>query len=135
MPLLRGHHLICLHFFHGEGYNEAFVKNLKEVLRKVEEEEIRITNGVDDICKACPYLKDDRCEYAQGADEEVREMDETALKLLNIKKGAVLKWEEVKRNIPWIFSPWYSNYCYDCDWLKTCEDNPEFQRLKKEVIR
>lgn len=70
MSLLRGHHLICLHFFHGEGYSEAFVRNLKEVLKRAEEE-VKVTDGADDVCRACPYLKNNRCEYDEGEDEEV----------------------------------------------------------------
>lgn len=32
MSSLRGHHLICLHFFKGEGYDAAFVENLARVI-------------------------------------------------------------------------------------------------------
>lgn len=130
MPVLRGHHLICLHFFHGEGYNESFVRNLKEILRKIEQEEIKITNGADDVCKSCPYLKNNRCEYDEGADEEVREMDERALELLDIKAGERIKWDEIKKELPQIFSLWYANYCYDCDWNRVCEKNRFYQKLK-----
>ncbi len=134
MPLLRGHHLICLHFFHGEGYNQGFVKNLQEVLRKAEEE-IKVTDGADDICKTCPYLKDDRCEYDEGADEEVREMDEMALSLLQVKRDSIFKWDEIKKKIPEIFSLWYANYCYDCDWNYACEKDEFYQKLKNLVWR
>lgn len=131
MPVLRGHHLICLHFFHGEGYDEAFVRNLKEVLKKIEQEGVKITDGADDVCKGCPYLKNSRCEYDEDADEEVKEMDEAALRLLNVRRDAILEWNDIKSKLPEIFSLWYANYCYDCDWLKTCKDNLDFQRLKR----
>ncbi|MDM7202774.1 MAG: DUF1284 domain-containing protein [Thermodesulfobacteriaceae bacterium] len=133
MPALRGHHLICLHFFLGDGYNQVFVRTLKEVLNKAEEEEVIITDGADDVCKACPYLMESRCEKEANADEKVKTMDETALMLLNIKKD-IIQWGELKRMIPEIFSTWYANYCYDCEWLKTCEKHPDFQKLKAQKV-
>lgn len=131
MPVLRGHHLICLHFFQGKGYDETFVRNLREVLEKVEQKGVKITDGVDDVCRSCPYLKNNRCEYDEEADEVVKEMDETALRLLNVRRDTLVGWNDIKSKLSEIFPIWYANYCYDCDWLKTCEDNQEFQRLKK----
>ena len=32
MAKLRGHHLICLHFYEGEGYDEPFIKSLEKVI-------------------------------------------------------------------------------------------------------
>jgi hypothetical protein len=29
---LRGHHLICLQFFKGEGYSKIFVENAKQIV-------------------------------------------------------------------------------------------------------
>lgn len=100
---LRGHHLICLHFFSGEGYDTSFIKNLRDVLKRAEDEEIEIISTADNICTKCPYLKDYKCIYAEKADEEIREMDETALKLLNLRVGQKIKWQDLKNLIIDIF--------------------------------
>lgn len=34
MIRLRGHHLICLHFYRGEGYSREFVENLEDIVRR-----------------------------------------------------------------------------------------------------
>jgi len=44
---LRGHHLICLNFFRGEGYSEDFIKNIYSVMKK---EKVEIVKGADDVC-------------------------------------------------------------------------------------
>ena len=51
---LRGHHLICLNFFKGEGYDEVFIKNLEKILSKMEKENIKVVEDFDDVCKSCP---------------------------------------------------------------------------------
>ena len=62
--ILRGHHLLCLQGFQGYGYDENFVKNMAEInqSRKLDDTTISITNEADDICKACPNLKNNLCE-------------------------------------------------------------------------
>jgi hypothetical protein len=75
MLILRGHHLICLHFFSGEGYDAQFIENLRDVLKRAESEEIEIVSGNDDVCAKCLYLKDHKCAYDENADKEIREMD------------------------------------------------------------
>ena len=87
MLTLRGHHLICLHFFSGEGYDAQFIENLRDVLKRAEDEDIEITSDADNICAKCAYLKAHKCMYDEKADEEIREMDEAALKLLNLTVG------------------------------------------------
>lgn len=135
MPNLRGHHLICLHFFQGKGYDENFIKNLKELLDKIKQEGVRIIKGADEVCKSCPHLKENRCEYKQESDKKIREQDEIALELLDFKEGDLLKWEDIKQKLPETFSQWYKKFCSDCDWLKVCESNPYFQSLKSELIK
>ncbi len=132
MPALRGHHLICLHFFHGEGHNEAFTENLMATLRRAEEEEILISAGADDVCKSCPYLKDGRCLYDEDADKEIRTMDSKALELLGLSPGNKVKWSTLKDRIPDLFSDWFSLYCRECDWRDSCEKNGFFQELKQK---
>lgn len=120
MLTLRGHHLICLHFFSGEGYDVPFIENLKDVLRRSESEEIEIVSTADSICARCPYLKDYKCTYDEKAEEEIREMDEIALKLLNLSPGQRIKWQDLKNLIPNIFPEWRDRYCNECDWKQAC---------------
>lgn len=132
---LRGHHLICLHFFEGEGYNANFVVNLKNIMQRVENEMIKVCDGADSVCEKCPYLKDYKCQYDKNADDEVREMDVVALSYLKIENGTEIGWDELRKRIPDIFPEWFTTYCYDCDWLKVCEKNEFYQKLKQGVLR
>ncbi len=133
MPLLRGHHLVCLHFFNGEGYDEAFIKNLKKILHRTEEEETTISFGADDVCTSCPYLKESRCLYADDSDEDILRMDTKALALLSLSNGDKVKWGELKDSAYKIFPEWFSLYCKECDWQNACEKNASFQKLLKNL--
>jgi hypothetical protein len=124
---LRGHHVVCLHFFLGEGYKPEFIENLKEVLRRAEAgEEIEILVGADDVCRKCPYLKDTICVYDENAEDEIRDMDRTAIKLLGLRNKGKAKWTDIKKKIPIIFKKWKERYCEGCDWRSVCEKNKDF---------
>ena len=119
---LRGHHLICLHFFRGEGYNPEFVANLREVIKRAEAgEEIEIYSGADDVCKMCPYLKRGMCFYDKDTEAEISEMDKVALRLLRLKTHRRVKWLDIREKIPQIFREWAREYCKNCKWRKVCE--------------
>lgn len=55
MVRLRGHHLICLQFYRGEGYNQDFIKHLFNILERVQYEDVEVVEGVDEVCSVCPY--------------------------------------------------------------------------------
>lgn len=131
MLTLRGHHLICLYFFSGEGYDAKFIENLRDVLKRVESEEIEIVSGDDGICAKCIYLKDRKCMHDENADEEIREMDNTALKLLNLRAGQKITWQDLKNFIPDIFLQWHDRYCNECDWKHACEKSDLYQEMKR----
>ena len=131
MPLLRGHHLVCLHFFKGQGYDEAFIKNLEKTLHTAENEDVTVSPGADDVCAACPRLKGGRCEYSDNADEEISEMDMNALSLLSLSVSDSIRWNKLLEYIPGIFPEWYSLYCIECEWKGACENNTFFQELLK----
>jgi len=133
MPLLRGHHLVCLNFFNGEGYDEVFINNLKNLLDRVEEEDITISFGADDVCRSCSYLEANRCQHSKNSDEEIMEMDTKALTLLTLSHGDKVEWSALKEKLCKIFPEWFSIYCIDCDWRVTCEKNAFFQRLLKNL--
>ena len=131
MPTLRGHHLICLHFFTGEGYDQTFIDNLGNVLNAVKSEGLKIGTGGDDVCRRCPYLKNDSCQYAENADAEIREMDRKALELLDLSAGNSAAWDSIMSRIPDILADWYSSYCADCEWLPVCEKNDFFRKARQ----
>jgi hypothetical protein len=132
MPLLRGHHLICLHFFNGEGYDDAFIKNLEDTLRLAEDEDVEIAPAADDVCAACYHLKEGRCMQSDNADEAIRKMDAKALLLLGLSISGRVNWKVLQDRVPGIFSEWYSLYCVDCDWRDVCEKNAFFRKLMNE---
>ena len=133
MTKLRGHHLICLHFFKGEGYNPEFVENLRQIIKRVEAgEEIEVHSGADDVCKMCPYLKGQKCLYDKNVENEIREMDRMAIKLLGLKKQNKITWMEIKEKFPEVFTKWSKKYCTDCGWRWACEKDEVFPLFCKD---
>ncbi|MEW6540438.1 MAG: DUF1284 domain-containing protein [Bacillota bacterium] len=118
MVKLRGHHLICLHFFKGEGYSRNFIDNLANVIEKAGRNGIEIVDGTDDVCGACPYNRDGFCTYSENADQGIRRLDELAVGLLHV--GNAIGWEDLKRRIPGIIEVWKEEACMECDWKPTC---------------
>lgn len=59
---LRGHHLLCLLTYRGEGYSPAFIAGFESVIKRLTEgEEIELIEGPDDICTA--LLDEDACAH------------------------------------------------------------------------
>jgi len=114
---LRGHHLICLNFFRGEGYSEDFIKNIYSVIGK---EELEIVAGHDDVCARCPFLKDNKCSNSDYTDEKILFQDKEALKLLGCKPGEMTDWKTVSAKLPQIIEEWKARFCWDCGYLKVC---------------
>lgn len=130
MPALRGHHLICLHFFDGEGYSPHFTENLRTVRQKAGHLPVEICSGPDDVCAACPYLKDRTCTYRIHAEGEITAMDRRALELLTLSPGDRTAWEDIRKAVPGIFIQWHADYCKDCDWITACGTNTLFRSLQ-----
>lgn len=128
--ILRGHHLVCLHFFGGEGYDSTFVENLKDVVAAVKKEGARICDGADDVCLPCPYLIDGRCRD----EAEIGKMDAAALELLNLVPGQEVSWDEVRERLHELFITWHDAYCLDCGWQDACRKDPLYRRLRSIAL-
>jgi hypothetical protein len=129
---LRGHHLICLHFFTGEGYNPEFVENLKEILVRVKSgEEIEVCSGADEVCMMCPFLKDRRCRYDKHAENEIQKMDRDATALLKIEPSTKVTWIEIQERLQDIFKRWSADYCRSCTWKTVCEKTAHYQAINE----
>ena len=121
MARLRGHHLICMNFFKPEALGDAFATKARHVMSRLESgEQIIVVEGPDELCGACPYLKDDECAYSEGAEEEVSAMDREALRLLGLSVGSIVTWSQVKEKVPGIIEEWKFKYCSECEWRSKC---------------
>ncbi|MEM4702236.1 MAG: DUF1284 domain-containing protein [Archaeoglobaceae archaeon] len=118
MRKLRGHHLICLHFFKGYGYDEKFVENVQRILKEIKE--VEVVDGIDEICMACPH-NEGFCNFSENSEMEVKELDSLALKLMNLKPGMILEWEDLKVKVPKIMDEWRNLACRECDWRGVCD--------------
>ncbi len=128
--LLRGHHLICLHFFSGEGYDAAFIANLRNVIAVAEEGIVQVHSGADAICKNCPSLHFDRCLHTAQAEDDVQALDRLALRILGLAPGQYVRWRDIRNMLPSIFSTWYESSCNGCGWKWACEKKTLYLELK-----
>ena len=113
---LRGHHLLCLKGFQGYGYDEKFTKNMIKInhQRNLKTTIIKLKNDVDDICLACPNLKNNMCEN-QKQNQRIIEMDNEVLKYFDNK---YYNSKELFEKIDAIFTTKESAYniCNGCRW-------------------
>jgi len=117
---LRGHHLICLQFYKGEGYNDDFVENLDKVVKSWQKNPVKVVDFADDVCQKCPFLKEEKCTYKKG-EKEIGRIDKLAFKLLKVKFGDKVEKKTIEEKIPMIIKVWRKKACQDCDWKKVCE--------------
>ena len=129
MARLRGHHLVCLHFYDGEGYDEPFIRNLEKVLAEVRREGAQVVEGADDVCSLCLHRSEDHCTYSAAADREIREMDRKALALLTLAPGDRADWKGTEETVVANFREWYAAHCFACSWRPVCEKNALFRQL------
>jgi hypothetical protein len=114
---LRGHHLICLNFFRGEGYSEDFIKNIYSVVAKGT---VEIVSEADDVCFMCPHLRNNKCSSPEYSDEQILHQDREALALLGYQPGVIVSWKDILTRIPEIIDDWKTKFCMDCCYKKIC---------------
>ncbi|MBO8177886.1 MAG: DUF1284 domain-containing protein [Bacillus sp. (in: Bacteria)] len=88
---LRGHHLLCVHGFQGMGYSPAFVEKMSEIVQDIRNDRldfpIRVIEGLDEACRACPHHGIGRCEASEQSDAHVRFLDRNVIEHLGLEKG------------------------------------------------
>ncbi|QER41917.1 DUF1284 domain-containing protein [Thermodesulfobacterium sp. TA1] len=115
---LRGHHLICLQFYKGLGYDASFVKNLNRVVKAWEKTPALIVEGPDMVCKSCPYLEGEKCALSDKIDQK----DLLALNLLKVQLGVLIEKQTVKNKLYEIWEVWKEKACKDCLWNEVCSE-------------
>ena len=130
---LRGHHLICLQFYRGEGYSASFVDNLDGVLARLADEPALVTARADAVCSACPELgADGVC----AGDVEISRIDALASSLLDVQPGQRITLAEARERLVGdavATGRWRSEVCDGCVWENVCE--PGWGRLLGDAER
>ena len=130
---LRPHHGMCLAFFIGEGYSDAFTKNMVAVLELLEEEGaiVELKAECDEICRACPNKKDTAEGGSSGktvfcciSEKKVAAYDRAVLKACGLKEGETISFAEftalVQEKV--IASGKRKEICKSCRWRSICEN-------------
>lgn len=117
---IRGHHLICLNFFHGDGLGSDYGRNLLHVIRNLTEEGGVAVIGPDDVCTHCPsFMKGECCRLPEHEDQ-VRVLDALALELLGISPDERFDFGEATVWLPRILERWHALACDGCEWESRC---------------
>ncbi len=117
MIKLRGHHLLCLQFFEGKGYDEQFVENVKKILQRMNKgERVKLVEGKDDICNSCPNWNNGKCML----DEKIEEKDKKVLKIFGFTVGEELLWNRVVQKFSSLSKKDFLNICKGCLWKNIC---------------
>lgn len=118
---LRPHHGLCLRFFRGEGYSEAFVKNMQEIVDTLAENPtIQLTSGCDSVCKTCPNQTN---ETDCICNEKVLRYDQMVAEHCGLTLYSILTWEEFSQRVnQYILTPNLREaICGDCQWSDLCK--------------
>ncbi len=121
---LRAHHGMCLAFFEGKGYNNAFTENMAKIQADMKKDTVlTIIDGADVICHSCPRLQEEVC----SGQEQTGTYDRKVLAYCGIEQNAILTWQAFSALISErIFRAGKrKEICGSCGWSYLCD--------KKEV--
>lgn len=117
---LRPHHGLCLHYFRGEGYSEAFVANMQEIVDNLSQNPIiDLIDGADSVCRTCPNrIGESDC----ACDAKVLHYDQMVVDFCGLTPSTKLTWNEFSDRVnKYIFSKnLRETICGDCQWSDIC---------------
>lgn len=119
---LRGHTLLCLQGFRGEGYSPEFTVNLAGIHRRLTDDPdlpVELAEAPDAVCGACPHRAPAGCTLnGDGSETGMREQDRNVLTRLGLKAGGVVRWRDVLDRISSsITGSDLPDICGTCRWL------------------
>lgn len=108
MTKLRYHHGLCCLSFEGEGYSDAFVKNMQHIIENLKD--VEWIEGCDEICNKCPHCIEESC-----TSEKVNRYDAKVKAIVCKDRG---NWAEQKAIFAGID---LYEICPDCQWFSLCK--------------
>lgn len=134
---LRGHTLLCLQGFRGEGYSPAFTDNLASIHRDLAEnpdQHVEVVDSPDAVCGACPHKAPSGCAVdGEGAEEGMTRQDRHVLERLGLTVGHRLRWRDVLARIRRSLSgDDLPGICGACRWLPLGYCREGLERLRSQ---
>lgn len=117
--LLRAHHVMCIHFFKGEGYSGDFTLHMAEVIAGLTPfTPVKPVCGPDAICAGCPNLSGGVC----ASQSKVMRYDKAVLEACGAEEGRIMPWGELKALVERrvIAQGKRPLICSDCEWNDIC---------------
>ncbi len=112
---LRGHHLLCLLGYRGMGYSKAFIRRMDRVHERLRQDTgamVRLCEGPDELCRACPPSERSHCVSARVAQRDAR-----VLARIDVPVGACLAWGDLSRRLAERVVPGdIARWCAGCPW-------------------
>ena len=129
---VRGHHLLCLLAYTGEGYSPEFQKQFVRMVDAYKDPEtlLEVVDSPDDACTACPHLAAAGCRSEMdGPEQEVARLDRQVLDALGLTPGNYLAGE-VHRRLRSLGMDDLKALCSACSWFERLD----CQRLIKDEL-
>ena len=136
---VRGHTLLCLQGFRGEGYDPMFTAHMAAIHEKLFRQpslSVRVIRKPDTFCHSCPNLDGEKGCKLHGPESESRmaEQDRQVMQLLSIENEEVLTWDEIVKRISGrIRASMLDTLCGNCPWLPLGYCKEALDRLSREA--
>ena len=121
---LRGHHLLCLLTYKGNGYTPAFSLNFTRIVRRLSRgEEAVIVTGADDLCQPMLCQPDFHCADAHSSEIDSQALTDIGLLLdRELCSGEKLTFDAdtVTRLRQAFLDGEIRTACQTCSWLTHC---------------
>ena len=119
---LRGHTLLCLQGFRGEGYSSEFTSNMAAISRTLTDHPevlVKVLASPDGVCAACPHRHLSGCMLnGERSEEEMIEQDHEVLRRLGLKVGDRVCWYDILARIRTsVTGDDLPSICGGCRWL------------------
>lgn len=115
---IRGHHLLCMQLFKGEGYNDKFTEGMKSVIQKTRASgtEVEIITKADVICKNCPNcIGENQCRLGT---KDVDAKDKNVIEVLSLQ-GKTYSYNELRELLrKKMDEATFDRICGTCRWYK-----------------
>lgn len=136
---LRGHTLLCLQGFRGEGYSPGFVANMAAIHQSLcnqPEATVQVVASPDAVCSACPHQQESAGCTLNGepSEADMIHQDRVVLGRLGLKAGDHLSWQEILARISTSMrGDDLPSICGRCRWLSLGYCHEGIDRLHSSI--